>query len=444
MAQATIHTLAQKLANPAWRASVATSKLPPALQAQRQAQQKQKRLDATLYDPTSVLSGGDLRRAVNAEVDMATRPAMSALDQEKATTLKQHSSLGQAANDYWKQWAGRSADELTAARGISDTAMTNQRATDDAAGAAMKGITDGAGAQANQAAGVRGTFANDGRDQMIADLARRQADTTTRAQADQTALGATSAAADRYAVGRAGVVDQKGGEFHRDLFNRTNNDLDKIATARRDLVAKRGDMTVDTTNKLRQTQFDNLITTRGLGLKQEQLQSDAAIAASRIAEGARQADQRNSTARRGQDKSAAAQTRGQDLTYAAAMARLAKLAGKGGLTPSQVEGRSKAAQVVMDKIDNARRDVGDFAAAFAKDGTKLSVPDAKALLRKRGFDDYVIEAAFSKRHHKGKLTPDVVKMLNAHHVPVPTSMRMGSAMGPAVPRPTVGPAGPLG
>jgi hypothetical protein len=230
-----------------------------------------------LYDPATTLAGHRLSDAADAIANSEFGPKLAALGRQARSTETQGGALIDRAGDYFSQLATRSgkaldtqaavAQQLRA--GLTNVAAAASGATDQAQASVLDRL---AADRAQRGAGLEG-----GGDRAVMDeLAAQRANQAATAQGFQSAGELQGSRAAELQAELAAATQAHGGELHGQLVNRLANDLAKFRGERSDLEAQRGDERVKQLAALRQQGFENLVTTRGLGLKQEQLAADVA------------------------------------------------------------------------------------------------------------------------------------------------------------------------
>jgi hypothetical protein len=256
--------------NPGTRASIPTKFLPAKYQALRTHNQQVAKENATLYNPAAILSGNDLRGAVKSEVNSQINPQLGAFDRAiqnlgagrdiAASRLAGYSSLYNAET-------AKSAGALSTAGSqlVQQLAAAGQT-TQNQLGQIQSDISSAS--KSDEA--LRGSGLQDfGRAQGAVDFNRAQA-----AGATNSAIGAAAgqvSGANTLAGTIAAVAPMRANDQQFALAGKFNQQIADMMGKRADVEATRGDLTTKTLNQMRQDQFTNLVTMKGLDLKASDL-----------------------------------------------------------------------------------------------------------------------------------------------------------------------------
>lgn len=256
--------------NAGTRSKIPDKYLPAQYKTARANAQRVKQENATIYNPGVVLSGNDLRNAVKSSVDMQIGPQIAAADRAiSQTTGARDSALSRQAGYadlYNKSTAGAAAALSSSGQQLAEK---------------LAALGSNTGAQ------IQG-FQNEANQRFAADAALRGPGLT-----DPSAANAEFATEKAFAAGQAGTfggqgIAQAGGfaglgntiaatapmranDNMTLLANTFNKQLAEMYGKRQDAEASRGPLTAETTSKMRQDQFTNLATMKGLGIKEADL-----------------------------------------------------------------------------------------------------------------------------------------------------------------------------
>jgi hypothetical protein len=257
-------------ANPGTRSKIPTALLPAQYQAGRKTAQRVARENTTLYNPSAILSGSDLRNAVKSEVGLQIDPQLSAFDR----AIK---NLGAGRDVASGRLAGYSnlynAETAKSAGALSDAGnqLVQQIA---AAGQGTQNTLDkikgDISSEASADTALRGSGLQDfGRAQAAVDFNKAQA---AGASNSATGVAAGQAAGTNTLAGTiAAVAPMRANDQQFALAGKFNQQIADMMGKRADVEATRGDLTAKTLNQMRQDQFTNLVTMKGLDLKASDL-----------------------------------------------------------------------------------------------------------------------------------------------------------------------------
>lgn len=278
------HTLAQKLANPEWRASLPDSKLSRSQLVSRKAAQKRKLDNQTLYNPAAQLTGDNLRHAISSMVDAQVVPQKSLLDQQERSATGQFNQASGRAVDYFKQYADRLSGDVTEQQGITDRNNAAHAGITGQSAEALRAAQQQMAVRATEDASVRGDLANIGQAGAVQAAAQMQADQAGRNAAASGGAADRNTASERAATGTSKAQGLKGGEVLGELAARFAGEVGKVNQGRRDLADKAAGLRSEVTTKLRQEQFNNLIAIKGVNLKRKDLEQAGLIASGNLTE----------------------------------------------------------------------------------------------------------------------------------------------------------------
>jgi hypothetical protein len=416
--------------NPNTRASVPTKYLSPAMQKLRTAAQTRKTENATLYNPMASLQGQDLRNAVNAEVKSSLAP----YDQQVAQLKQQGAAMSQRLGGYYSQ--------LQAAQ---PAALAQQQSSASALAAQLAGIgqrsqdTITQAEQAAQARGVqdqalRGTGLDAGMAQRLAaEFAQQKGAVAAQTAIQAGAAGAQGQGFQGIANTAAQVLPARAMDAQLAMGSQQNQKINDVLDKRS--IAGAG-LQADTLNKLRQQQFENQAATQTLNLKGTVAQSNAQLAADRIAESAksRRASERArqaSTAVAQQNANTSEARLSETERHNQAMEALRTKAAKNpnALTPVQKRALVKANNDYRGKIRGAvqlgQNDLGKVVDVGNGKKHRITVDDVRQALVKKYGDGDLVDAAIDLIQRKGTLSVDVERRLKARHIGIPHDWRGG-------------------
>lgn len=330
------YTRAQQLKDPAKRSKLPMSALTPAQQAQRRMNQQRAKADADpLYNPAQQLGGHQLSSAVQNLTDMEFAPQEQALDRAGVSATTQGTALADRAGGYYRQLAEREASNVAMQQAIGERLQAALKANAGETDANIGGMQAGEQERLAGDAAVRGEGLG-GPGQAIEELARLRAGAAAGSQVAQDAAATSSANYQGLTAASSQARGMAGGEVVGQLLNRLATQQADIRAKKADVTAQRGPASTKHLLDLRQSGFENLVTARGLDIKQSELQADVAnqktqaqIEREQLAEVRRNNSTQAETTRRGQDITRRGQDvssettkRGQDLTRQSALDRI--------------------------------------------------------------------------------------------------------------------------
>jgi len=257
-------------ANPGTRAAIPDKYLPAQYKAGRATAARIKQENATLYNPTAILSGNDLRKSVEAEVNQQINPKISAFDQSIAQLTKtrdvSQSRLAGYSDLYNKATAASAANLSTSGQALAAQLAANAQKSQDYLGGVKQGIEQRSAADA----AVRGTGLQDTNPALNAvgtaqaNSASAQQDYTNQAAAQNTGFAGLANTI-------AATAPMRANDNMAVLANTFNKQIAEAQSQRAGVEATRGDLTTQTLDKMRNDQFTNLATMKGLDIKASDL-----------------------------------------------------------------------------------------------------------------------------------------------------------------------------
>lgn len=405
------------------------------------AQKRRQTLDRTLYNPTKPLGGAQLRHAVNALVDSQVKPQIASLDRQRDQTKRQASQVTGDLKSFYDQLGAQQRAIVDSAAKTSASGNSALQQIGANTQASLTGSQDAARARMAEDASVRGDIATTGGvAQQLADrYAANAAREGTLAGADASRGAKLNTAGEQLIQGLAGASNMRGQEQGHDVANTFAKTLREITEKKSDVQDKRAGMIADVGTKMRQNEFNNLMTMGGLDLKQQDLQTTLAATNAKIGETGRH-NRSMEKAARGKTKASIYSTNA-GLANTQARINAAKGKGKnGGLTPAQKRQASRDNVNFWSKIHDAADGGGVVDSIYngikannkavrdgsKKDGTIIPVNEAtvKAALRKQKYSPLEIEAILALRpSHGGKIPTGLMKQLKDAGYTVPKGIR---------------------
>lgn len=256
--------------NPGTRSKVPDALLPARYRAGRATAKRVATENATLYNPAQILSGKDLRSAVKSEVDLQINPQIKAYEGGiKSLTGQRDVSqqrLGQYFDLYNKSTAASAAGLSSSGQQLAEQLSGLGQRTQDT----LTGIQGDIDRRNAADVALRGPGLQDtaGAAQAV-NFEKAQAAGATQSYLGQGA--AQSAGASELAGTIAAVAPMRAGDAQAILSNKFNQQIMDMQSKRAEVEASRGDLTTTTLNKMRNDQFTNLATMKGLDIKQSDL-----------------------------------------------------------------------------------------------------------------------------------------------------------------------------
>lgn len=256
--------------NPGTRSSIPDKYLPTQYRAARANAQRVKQENATLYNPSQILSGKDLRNAVKSEVDLQLNPQIAAFDRSIGSLKSQRdvssARLGQYYDLYNKATAGSAAALSSSGQQLANQLASLGKETQSTLSGIQSGITArNAADTALRGAGLQDVSGAQG----AVDFNKAQAAGSTQDTINQAAAQASGT--NSLASTIAAVAPMRAADAQTILASKFNSQIADMMGKRADAEASRGDLTTTTLNKMRQDQFTNLATAKGLDIKQADL-----------------------------------------------------------------------------------------------------------------------------------------------------------------------------
>lgn len=251
------------------------------LAAEKLARSRARKDKNPLYTPGTPLGGHTLSESAHDLAELDTRPQLQAIDTASQTAQTQGQAVAGRAAGYYQQLAQQAADSVARQHAISGqlndtlgglTAQTQARVAQAGQEQQTKLAAD---------AQLRGGGLSGGADDQAA---TEQAAQTDRAAQD---AGAYQAAGAKQGSNYEGLTNvgstaaaQRGGEQLGELNINLLNSLAKLRTQRQQVQAGEGADETKQLLGLRQSEFNNLATEQGLGIKAADIQQQAAQARS--------------------------------------------------------------------------------------------------------------------------------------------------------------------
>lgn len=395
----------------------------------------------------AALTPQDIRRAADAQVDMATRPTLNALDTQRNQTAVQgagiqdrlaqlYAGLGHSIEGQLSNYNSSAARQQTNMQGIGQTAQ-------DAVARGYQTAQD----RITSDAATRGPGLDGGASKALASQA---ADANARVAADtQFATTAQQQTQDAYRgliQSMASTAPMRGAEMAGAAGQQTAKGLADISTKRADVVAQRGPMRAKAITDLSQQAFNNYATVQGLNLKGDAQAIQLALGTANVDLGASRLNEttthnvnnenlsadRNQVAwgnlHNAQDKLAWQKSR--------AAAIDANKNGIKGLTAWQRTQFQKG----NDAVRNAIQSVGAMGDTFHQQQVKgadgkmhhLTPEQIKAgLLKQFKNDADVVDAGVALAHGDLARHPEIIARLQARHIGVPANWTRTAGYTPA-------------
>jgi hypothetical protein len=394
-----------------------------------------------LLDPTTQLSGRSLSRAANYLTNLEFGGQQRQLRSSYDQATRQGTALAANASNYYRSLAKDVGKSVARQRAIGSELDT--RLKTDAAGAQtdLSKITQEASQRASQDAALRGTgLSGGGQDRVAAEVAAARGLAAASAQStqEQAALQSSNWANLQNITGQATTLG--GGETRRDILNAMTAQQGDIRGQQNQLSGQVAQKRVANLLQLRQQGYENLVTARGLGIDMAKIRASerasrrsAGLARDRIKSAERQNAARLRVQRRGQDKTAFTQRRGQDL-----------VSREKGLDRHSREkiaaGRRSMKHVKNEPADSrkARREIGNILSEIETNNWYRGRPKGRVLQRLRnpkhgGATPLGAEAAY-QLHVRGWLGPELERRLRAAGIRIPKAWKHpGGPYGSGIP-----------
>lgn len=257
--------------NPGTRASIPTKFLPAQYQASRAHHQQVAKENATLYNPAAILSGNDLRGAVKSEVDSQINPQLGAFDRAISNLGAGRDVASKRLGGYFNLYNAETAKSASALSGAGNQLVQQIAAAGQGTQNQLGQIQSDISNQSASDAALRGPGLQDfGRAQAAVDFNKAQAAGATNSAVS--AAAGQAAGTNTLAGTIAAVAPMRAGDQQFALAGKFNQQIADMMGKRADVEATRGDLTTKTLNQMRQDQFTNLVTMKGLDLKASDLQ----------------------------------------------------------------------------------------------------------------------------------------------------------------------------
>lgn len=392
------------------------------------------------------LTPQDIRRAANAQVDMATRPTLTALDTQRNQTAVQ----GAGIQDRLTQMYAGLGQSMEGQLKNYNTSATSQQGNLQAIGQASQDAVARGYQQAQDRittdAATRGAGLDGGASQALASQA---ADANARASADATfATTAQQQTQDAYRgliQSMAATAPMRGAEMASAAGQETAKGLAGIADQRAGVLAQRGPMRAKAITDLTQQAFNNYATVQGLNLKGDAQAIQLALGTANNALGYDRLGESTThnvtTEGQGAERNQIAwgNLKNSQDRLAWQKSRAAAVDAKGGLaglTPWQRAQFQKG----NDAVRNAIKSVGSTGDAFHQamvkgaDGKMHHYTQAQikaALLKQFKGDADVVDAGLALAHGTLAKNPDIIARLKARHIGVPKDWTRTAGYTPA-------------
>lgn len=429
------YTTAQKLRDPNKR-----KLLPISMLTTKQAAERERlgRIAADnnnpLLNPATQLGGHDLATAVRSLVDLQYKPQEAALLRAGSQATTQGNEAARRSAGYFAQLAGRDQQAGERQTAIADRLRAGLEQIRAHAGQQAQDMS--AQSQAAQAADAaqRGVNVDPGRSKAEADaLAARSAQD---AAGYQTAGESAAAAYAGLTQSAAQARQLHGAEVQGQLRNRVLNAQTDTNSKLADLAQQRGNASTKTLLDLRQSGFENLVTQKGLGLKEQDLRLQGldeaqrrVLARQQLAETKRMNAVRtddishdNALADAGERRLTAKEQREADkndyqLRYGLGPYKRNDPKAKAGA-------REPASALTLKAgVVNATIDAADLLDGVDSKGRPRNVNRVKEILAGRGAPKIVIQAAI-ERHNTG-ITPSTAAALRSLGIRIPDDWYRG-------------------
>lgn len=378
-----------------------------------------------LYDPTQTLSGQQLKTAVNEVVAGQFRPVEKALARQATSATRQNSALASRVAGY-SDTLDKRADVTTARQQAIAEQLNNALA---AIGQQAQGTADTVqaeeGLRRDAEVALRAAPAGSP-DPVAEEIAAMRA----RAAAGTKATGTLGAVTGANYAGLSNANREalllRGQEQQGQIANSLANDLAEIRAKQAELGQAKGAERTKQLLGLRQSGFENLITTQGLGLKTAELQADIENQRKQLALArARRRDDKAADAFNQADRSADNAREDAKLADTQARDDYQREHGLGPYKPASEKSpaqESADARKLKTGVENAAADFKQLLGSKDKNGNSRSVDRVQEILRRRGAPPIVILAAADIAQF-GFVRPQHLKSLRIAGVNIPKSWR---------------------
>jgi hypothetical protein len=263
--------VAQLAANPGTRSKIPDSLLPAQFRAGRANAQRMKTENATLYNPSQILSGSDLRNSVKAAVDLQINPQLGAFDRSIGSLTGQRDTQAARLGQYFDMYNKQTASGAAALTGGAQQLAAQMAQLGQGSQSQLEAIQQGINSRTTADAALRGPGLQDnGPASSALDFAKAQQAGANAGY--QTQAAATGSGFAGIAGTIAAVAPMRAADATANLANTFNKQIADMQGRRAEVDAQRGPLTTQTLDKMRQDQFTNLATMKGLGLKEADLQ----------------------------------------------------------------------------------------------------------------------------------------------------------------------------
>lgn len=369
-----------------------------------------------------------MRRAANAQVDLATRPALNSIDAERRRVVREGGEtmrrLG-VANEQFLGPQGVLARSLTAAQGSSAQAAQRMGGVAEEARQRLGQSMSEAQGRMTQDAAVRGPGLDGGSGQQLADaMAKSQGRVEADANAYKSSGVARGAGFEGLIAAAMASQGQRAQEQTAQLANTQAGTLGQLALKREDIVGSRGPMREKALGDLQQQAFTNEVTMRGLGIKEQSEANDLylgqlanALGYDKLESAEDVAEMRDTTTRRGQDITSDDRAAGNANRLAIAQVRANKK-NANSLTPFQ---RMKLREQNNEKRGNVERmvrEIPELEKFLTDDGKKLTSTQIRIRLAEKYKDKDLVNTAYDLAKN-GYISPANIKALERKGITVP-------------------------
>ncbi len=210
-------------------------------------------------------------------VDLEIEPQTRAVNRSMDSEMHQGSQLATNAGGYYRQLAEQAAGSQDRQKAINERLQSSLREIGERGQQYAKDAGGQADKRIEEDSSLRGSGLEGGAKSMVAgEIAAQQGRANNENQAAQR-QGAQDSQAYESRMGTiSGAQGLRGGELQQQLANRMANRLTNLRGQRADLEGQRGPLFNKHLNTLRQSGFENLVTLKGLDIKEKDLMADAA------------------------------------------------------------------------------------------------------------------------------------------------------------------------
>lgn len=244
--------------------------LSPALFARRQANQKAAYNDATLYNPTALLSGKSLRTAASTLAGLEIDPQIAAAQQDSKLTGANYAALQQRIGGYNKLMTDELGKAASTAISSRDSLAQQLAQTRTDTGTDIGATFDKSKDFLAEDTRLRGSGLNDATAQRLTtEFQQQRFSADQQQQANQAAGNIAGQGWAGLATLMQGVGAMRGADTLGQAATAGVNAQSKIQQQISGLQGQRGALTAKNTQDLRQSQFENQVTATTLGIKQQ-------------------------------------------------------------------------------------------------------------------------------------------------------------------------------